>query len=35
MKIEYKQHKKVTFTEEYEKFILYYQETLEKNKVIR
>ena len=28
-------HKKVTFTEEYEHFIKYYQDTLQKNKVIR
>ena len=28
-------HKKITFTEEYEQFIKHYQETLEKNKVIR
>lgn len=28
-------HKKVTFAEEYEKFIKHYQETLQKNKVIR
>jgi len=28
-------HKKVTFAEEYEQFIKHYQETLEKNKVIR
>ena len=28
-------HKKVTFAEEYEQFIKYYQETLQKNKVIR
>ncbi|MDD5571585.1 MAG: transposase [Bacteroidales bacterium] len=28
-------HKKVSFTEEYEQFIKYYQETLCKNKVIR
>ena len=30
-----KHHKKVTFAEEYEKFIKHYQETLQKNKVIR
>ena len=28
-------HKKVTFAEEYEQFIKHYQETLQKNKVIR
>ena len=28
-------HKEVTFAEEYEQFIKHYQETLEKNKVIR
>ena len=28
-------HKKVSFAEEYEQFIKYYQETLNKNKVIR
>lgn len=28
-------HKKITFMEEYEQFIKYYQETLQKNKVIR
>ena len=28
-------HKKLTFAEEYEQFIKHYQETLEKNKVIR
>ena len=28
-------HKKVTFTEEYEQFIKHYQETLQRNKVIR
>ena len=28
-------HKKVTFAEEYEQFIKHYQETLDKNKVIR
>ena len=28
-------HKKISFAEEYEKFIKYYQETLQKNKVIR
>jgi len=28
-------HKKMTFAEEYEQFILHYQETLERNKVIR
>ena len=28
-------HKKITFTEEYEQFIKHYQDTLEKNKVIR
>jgi REP element-mobilizing transposase RayT len=28
-------HKEVTFAEEYEQFIKYYQETLHKNKVIR
>lgn len=30
-----KHHRKVTFAEEYEQFIKYYQETLRKNKVIR
>jgi len=30
-----KHHRKVTFVEEYDKFIQYYQETLHKNKVIR
>ncbi len=30
-----KHHKKVTFAEEYEQFIKHYQETLQKNKVIR
>jgi REP element-mobilizing transposase RayT len=30
-----KHHKKVTFAKEYDKFIQYYQETLQKNKVIR
>ncbi len=28
-------HKKVTFADEYEQFIKHYQETLERNKVIR
>ncbi len=28
-------HKKVTFAEEYEQFIKYYQDTLQTNKVIR
>ena len=28
-------HKKITFAEEYEQFIKHYQETLERNKVIR
>ncbi len=30
-----KHHKKITFSEEYEQFIKHYQETLEKNKVIK
>lgn len=30
-----KHHKKVTFADEYEQFIKHYQETLQKNKVIR
>ena len=30
-----KHHKKVTFAEEYEQFIKHYQETLQRNKVIR
>ena len=30
-----KHHKKVTFAEEYEQFIKHYQQTLQKNKVIR